>query len=117
MGCVIDGTLIHFSVLQTSDNTLPTTLILLWCIFAFTFNHCLRWMRDINLAYVALTGLVLGPASYYAALKLNTFDTSLTHSQFISLYAVIWAVILPLCIKYCTSVKVLFDQDTKEVKQ
>lgn len=117
IGCVVDGVLILYDVIQTTNGTLPTTLILLWCVFSFTFNHCLNWLQTIGPKYVCLIGLVLGPSSYFAALKLNTFDTTLSSIEFIAIYAFIWALLLPLFVKYTTSVKILFEQNAKEAEQ
>lgn len=116
LGSVIDTLMIHFNVLVTSNNQLPSTLLLLWIVFALTFNHCLSWLSTLNLKYISIIGLILGPASYYGALNLNTFKTTLSDFQFISLFSVIWAVLLPLFIQYCIALKKLFNTDN-ETKQ
>ncbi|MBU2967961.1 DUF2878 domain-containing protein [Pseudoalteromonas sp. C2R02] len=116
IGCVVDCLMIYFNVIITSNNELPSTLMLLWCVFAVTFNHCLHWLSAINVKYISLIGLVLGPASYYGALNLNTFETTLTDFQFISLYGFIWALLLPIFVKYYIALKVLFNHDNEAQK-
>jgi len=83
-------------VVFNSAFVLPIWMILLWCLLILSFNHSLKWFRDIPLALQVILSGVAGLASYVAAQKLGALtigDPSMLSGAAIAL---IWAIQLPV---------------------
>lgn len=82
---------IHFS----SDLSWPAWLLVLWISFATLMHHGLEWLQG-RLALSMLAGAILGPLSYYTGAQLGDSDIVISLHIFISVYACIWAIFMPL---------------------
>lgn len=114
IGITIDQLLmiLHIIEIPQSPNhalIIPVWLMLLWCIFAWSFNHSLQWVNNLSLTKLSILGSVFGTLSYYAALKLNVFNTLLPHIYFIVIMALIWGFLLP----FLTRIHALMVQPLK----
>ena len=104
VGILVDQLLIHLHVIQLPVNTatplvIPLTLVLLWCVFSWCFNHSLNWLTNISLKKAAVLGGVFGSLSYTSALKLDVFSSTLPLLYFVLIFTVIWTLLLPLFIR------------------
>ena len=78
---------------------LPVWMIGLWCLLILSFNHSLKWFRDIPLIFQILMSAVAGLASYLAATK---FDALVIGDPMIisaAIIALVWAVQLPIMMR------------------
>jgi hypothetical protein len=119
VGIVIDQLLIILHIIEIPQSTTPTLIIpvwlaLLWCVFSWSFNHSLQWVCNLSLSKVSIIGAIFGTLSYYAALKIGVFTSSLSPPYFIGIMAIIWALLLPLFIRMyglLIKAKVTFNED------
>jgi hypothetical protein len=101
IGITVDQLLMILHIIEIPQGTtnslmVPIWLMLLWCVFSWSFNHSLRWVNNLSLCKVSCLGAIFGTLSYYAALKLAVFNTLLPHAYFIVIMAIIWSILLPL---------------------
>ena len=75
----------------------PFWLWLLWVLFAMTLNTSLRFLQTHALWLSSITGLVLGPLTYYAGAQLGaaSFDSAPVH---LGALAITWGVALPVLV-------------------
>ena len=64
-GCLLDILLWRLGLFQFPAG-FPLWLLLLWCGFALTLSHGLRWLRPLPRWQQALFGMVGGASSYVA---------------------------------------------------
>lgn len=96
VGATVDQVLVAMNVLAVDGGIIPFYLVLLWCALALTFNHSLRWLTTLKPLYIMVTGLISGPLSYYAALQTGALDTQITTVGYVTVYALVWLLLLPL---------------------
>lgn len=101
IGIVIDQLLIILHIIEIPQSAtqaliIPVWLILLWCVFSWSFNHTLQWMCKLSLSKVSILGAIFGSLSYYAALKIGIFNSILSPIYFVLVMAIIWGLLLPL---------------------
>lgn len=114
VGITVDQLLMILHIIEIPQSTsnslvIPVWLILLWCVFSWSFNHSLRWVNNLSLLKLSGLGAIFGTLSYYAALKLAVFNTLLPHAYFIVVMAIIWSFLLP----FFTRVYALMVQSAK----
>jgi hypothetical protein len=79
---------------QLSMNTAPYWIVIMWGLFATTFNVSLNWLKDRPVIAV-LFGAIGGPLAYYAGAKLGAVQFNDSSAGLIAL-AIGWAVLMPL---------------------
>ena len=94
-GCLLDILLWRLGLFQFPAG-FPLWLLLLWCGFALTLSHGLRWLRPLPRSQQALFGMVGGASSYVAGAAMGAVH--LPWGIWIStvLLAVIWMGWLPV---------------------
>ena len=103
MGLVVDTIWVQAGLMHFTDSRpfywlAPAWIIVLWVGFALTINHSLAFLRA-NPALPIVLGLIGGPLSYLAGLKLGAVDY-LENTVLISVYlAVAWAVSLTILVR------------------
>ena len=75
---------------------LPIWMILLWCLLILSFNHSLKWLRDIPLLWQVVLSGGFGSASYFAAQKFQALIIGEPMLLYGTAIAVIWAIQLPV---------------------
>jgi hypothetical protein len=75
----------------------PYWMVVLWAVFATTFNVSLRGMRD-RPALAALLAAVAAPASYFAGARLGALEFVAAGAALTAI-AVGWAVLTPLMLR------------------
>jgi hypothetical protein len=80
------GTLVHGAA--------PHWILALWALFATTLNVSLRWLKQ-RLLLAAVLGGVLGPLSYWAAVRLGAAVFAQPLPAVVALAAG-WALIMPV---------------------
>lgn len=105
LGFLIDQVLIYTGVIAIESEWLPAWLALLWLGLVLCLNHSLAWLFKLNLLWVALIGAVSAPFSYYGGLEFGAFETSVSLYSFFAVFAIIWAVVLPLLILGINQIK------------
>ncbi|MBE0366125.1 hypothetical protein PULV_b0868 [Pseudoalteromonas ulvae UL12] len=114
IGCLVDQGLIYAQVINVGSTAIPAWLILLWCCFAVSLNHSFAWMQKLAVPYLVCIGAISGPASYYAALSLQAFDTSVATSYFLITFAIAWAVLLPMAVNFSRVSTMKMIKENKE---
>lgn len=113
-GSIVDQGLIYAQVVNVNSAVIPLWLILLWCCFAVSLNHSFSWMQKLTPKYLVCIGAISGPASYYAALSLNAFETSVSTLYFVITFAIVWAVLLPLAVCFSRLSTMKLNKENKE---
>ncbi|MCE9679486.1 DUF2878 domain-containing protein [Shewanella sp. AS1] len=106
IGVLVDGLLIHSGVFSSTspqslgsiDSLFPLWLLLLWAIFAISFNHSLKWLTRTSFMGVALVGAIGGASSYWAGIKLGRLTTQWNEAELLLLLMPIWAALLPILV-------------------
>ncbi len=95
VGCLLDILLWRLGLFQFPAG-FPLWLLLLWCGFALTLSHGLRWLRPLPRWQQALFGMVGGASSYVVGAAMGAVH--LPWGIWIStvLLAVIWMGWLPV---------------------
>jgi len=75
---------------------LPIWMILLWCLLILSFNHSLKWLRDIPKIWQVLLSGCFGAASYFAAQKFAALSIGEPILLCGLAIAVVWAIQLPV---------------------
>ncbi len=99
VGIIIDQTLIILGAFGTNTDSIPLWLMLLWCLLMVSFNHSLQFLQKLPIAMVAIIGAIAGASSYTAALTFGAINSDLSILNFISIFTIIWLVLLPLLVK------------------
>jgi len=87
--------LISFPGHNAEHFILPFWLIALWCSFALILPHSLFWLAK-NIYLASLAGGIGGGFSYLAGHKLGALSLSEPLMKSGIIYAIEWAIILPL---------------------
>ncbi|EZH76539.1 DUF2878 domain-containing protein, partial [Aeromonas hydrophila] len=74
----------------------PLWLVLLWCGFALTLSHGLRWLRPLPRWQQGLFGMVGGASSYVAGAAMGAVHLPWGIGISAALLAVIWMWWLPV---------------------
>ena len=112
IGWVTDTLLLHFNVLQTTEQLFPFWLMLLWVMFILCLNHSLAWLKHRPVYWSVILGAIAGPLSYLAAIEFGALTSELQPARLAVLFACIWAVLLPILTK---AGAILTAQPTAEV--
>lgn len=75
---------------------LPVWMVLLWCLLILSFNHSLRWFRDIPLFLQVVLSGVAGLASYVAGQKFAALSIGEPQLYYATAIALVWAIQLPV---------------------
>lgn len=94
-GCLLDGLLWWLGLFQFSAG-FPLWLVLLWCGFALTLSHGLRWLRPLPRWQQALFGMLGGASSYVAGAAMGAVHLPWGIWISTALLAVIWMGWLPV---------------------
>ncbi|WP_171045246.1 DUF2878 domain-containing protein [Pseudoalteromonas rubra] len=100
VGLVADQTLAAFGVISFVGGQLwlPLWLALLWAHFLLTLNHSLSWLGRFNVGVQAMIGAVFGALSYIGGIKLGALNSPLSLIDVFLVFAVVWAIVLPLVV-------------------
>lgn len=116
IGLVVDSTLQYVSVISFYGWALgplsPFWLWMIWVMFALTLNSSLSFLQNKHVFLSAIAGLIFGPLSYLAGVKLGAagFDNTLPHLVTIGL---IWMLVLPALVHFAKN-SPLPTQDTHD---
>ena len=99
-GCVIDYILFQLNVISFAAEQFPLWLLCLWVMFVLSINHSLSWLGKCKLWLVAIIGAFGGALSYLGALNFSAIITSLSQLSLFTVYAIIWALLLPALIVF-----------------
>ena len=95
-GVVVESVFIRAGLLVPPDGSLwpPLWLICLWCFFATTLNHSLKWFQS-HLSLALIMGAVSAPLTYLGGTRLNDF--SLREPLLLTLVAMglVWCMVFP----------------------
>ena len=94
-GCLLDILLWRLGLFQFPSG-FPLWLLLLWCGFALTLSHGLRWLRPLPRWQQALFGMVGGASSYVAGAAMEAVHLPWGIWISTALLAVIWMWWLPV---------------------
>lgn len=89
---LIRGGYIHF---VESTSWSPIWLVCLWALLGVTLNHSLRWIYQRPFLSAAF-GVIGGPLSYLAGVKLSTAQWSSPLIEVVPIIATLWLLVLPL---------------------
>ncbi|MEC4089275.1 DUF2878 domain-containing protein [Pseudoalteromonas rubra] len=100
LGLIVDQSLSLLGVISFADGyqLLPLWLALLWGHFTLTLNHSLSWMSRYHFGIQGALGAVFGALSYIGGIKLGALNSALSLTNVFLIFAVVWAVILPLVV-------------------
>jgi len=109
MGLIVDtiwiqSDLMVFTDPRPSSNVAPAWIILLWIAFALTINHSLAWLKAHPILPVVM-GLLGGPLSYLAGLKLSAVEFHADTVQITVCLGLAWALSLVILVKASESGK------------
>lgn len=99
IGAVWDSLLVALGWISYPSGTLlsgaaPHWIVALWALFATSLNVSMRWLKG-RLALAALLGMVCGPLSYWAAVRLGAVDLVRPTSAIVAL-SLGWFLIMPM---------------------
>ena len=100
VGAAIDFGLFKLEIIGFQTNTFPLWLICLWAMFIISINHSLYWLRKCKPWLTVIIGALGGSSSYLAAVKFGAIVSNTSFTSLFIIYAVIWALILPILIGY-----------------
>ncbi len=98
LGVGLDSLLTQLGIFHFESRTLgliPLWLICLWCLFATTLCHSMRWLHG-RLILSSLLGGAAGASSYYAGYHLGVVDFPYPMLTSIVVLTLCWAVLLPI---------------------
>jgi len=91
-GCIVDWSLARLELIEFSSSTsLPFWLILMWILFAITFDDCFSWLKRRVLVGATL-GSIFGPSAYWAASRLSNVEI-VAPVYFTLFSSLIWGII------------------------
>jgi len=97
IGLTLEAIMISLGfVTFNSAFALPIWMILLWCLLILSFNHSLKWFRDIPWGWQVLLSGGFGSASYFAADKFGALSIGEPVLLYGIAIAVVWAIQLPV---------------------
>jgi len=98
-GVVIDSLFIRSGLLIPPDNSLwpPWWLISLWCLFAITLDHSMKWFQD-HLAVAVVMGGIAGTLTYLAGTRLTDFSLKVPLPVTLLIMFLTWCAVFPLCL-------------------
>ena len=98
VGIAFDFLMFKLGILTFNESFFPAWLCLLWMMFVLSLNYSFDWMNKLNVFVNALIGGIFGPLSYFAAVKFGALGMGVAQTQFLFIYALGWALIMPLLI-------------------
>lgn len=96
-GAAMDSALITAGLLRFTPEAVlaPPWLIVMWCHFASTLPHSLRWLSR-NRLLAAAGGALFAPPAYHGAVALSDkCDIPVSFLQFAAVQAPLWALLMP----------------------
>lgn len=97
IGLTLEFLMIYLGfVTFNSAFVLPIWMILLWCLLILSFNHSLKWLRDIPRVWQVLISGGSGLASYVAAQKFQALSIGEPMLLYGAAIALVWAIQLPV---------------------
>lgn len=97
IGIAVDLTLISVGVF--SFDTIPWWLAIIWFAFVLSFEHSLKFLRNLNWYFLVILGAAGGTWSYLAGWKLGAVELPLGWEITAIVVAVCWSVLLPALVK------------------
>lgn len=95
LGMALDYVLQSVGVFTTYAEPLPLWLLALWIAFSLTLCHSLQLLAK-NYVIASVAGAIGGAMSYIGACKLGVADLLLRTEQAALIFAVEWAILMPL---------------------
>lgn len=104
---------VYFGVISfTGTDWLPPWLILLWVGFTGMSLIVFDWLRGKALL-AALLGAVFGPITYFAGTRINAAEIIIAFPYAVTVYAVMWGLIMVLVSRLVTPILVAKAGETK----
>lgn len=102
IGALFDSVLVALGWVQYSSGMLvemaaPYWIISMWMLFATTLNVSMRWMRQREWL-AAFFGLIGGPTTYYAGMKLGGIIL-VDQTAALAALGVGWAIMMPILLR------------------
>jgi hypothetical protein len=85
---------VHFAGYTPESILAPAWVLALWVNISITINHSLSFLKE-RLWLASLLGAISGPLSYLGGLGMGAASAE-DVSVFIIVYAVIWAIVIPI---------------------
>lgn len=97
IGLGVNAILAAFGAVFVTEAPLvgPAWLIVLWPLFATTFNESMRWMMG-RFAVAIAFGVVGAPLSYFAGARAGALEVGSPAERWIALAALAWGLAMPL---------------------
>ena len=103
LGIIVDSLWVQLGFLDFKTNGpisgfAPLWILFLWLGFALTVNHSLAWLKLHPLLPSAM-GLIGGPLSYYAGLRLGAVEYLIDHLLISASLGIAWALTMIILVK------------------
>lgn len=95
IGIGIDTIHLLIGTFAASQSFFPLWLILLWIMFAISFNHSLLWFTRRSYSLLAVVGAIGGPISYWGGIQSGALTTEQTTPFVLSVLILTWALLFP----------------------
>lgn len=97
IGLTLEVAMIYLGFVSfNSALILPIWMIGLWCLLILSFNHSLKWLRELPLLVQVILSGGFGVASYLAAQKFQALNIGEPQLQYAAAIALVWAIQLPV---------------------
>lgn len=97
LGCFIDSTLMHFSVLafNSDSHVIPFWLMMIWLAFSLTINGCLKPLQS-SIPLQWFIGVIFPPLSYISGSALGDVSFNFPVSYTFAIFSILWCCLLPM---------------------
>jgi hypothetical protein len=111
---LVNANLISYNYGMVFDDVAPLWIIMLWLLFATTFNVSLKWLKT-RLLMATIFSAVGAPLAFYAGYRLGALDFTNMLSALMA-QAVGYAILVPLLLRFAQnydgySHNIIDDQD------
>ena len=96
IGICVDFVLTLIGIFQFSEVLFPLWLVVLWAMFALTFNHSMAWIKRRPLYQQSVLGALGGASSYYAGMRLGAVDFGFDVVITMLVLLLLWGLLVPL---------------------
>jgi hypothetical protein len=97
IGLTLEVAMIYLGLVSfNSALVLPIWMIALWSLLILSFNHSLKWFRELPTIWQVVLSGGFGLASYVAAQKLEALSIGDPQLIFGAAIALVWAIQLPV---------------------
>ena len=97
IGLTLEIAMIYLGLVSfNSALVLPIWMIALWSLLILSFNHSLKWLRELPMLWQVVLSGGFGLASYVAAQKFQALSIGDPQLWFGVAIALVWAIQLPV---------------------